>query len=305
MQRLREEIRTSRRVERVLGNLRVRPDSPERGGPYKKWQGSHWALARLGDLGYPPGDPSLRAMADRVLEFWLTPHVFREFVPNPVRPGQRGPGIPRIEGRYRHCASLQGNALLFVTQLGLDDGRGAQLVDRLLHWQWPDGGWNCDRVPSADTSAFAETLVPMRGLAAYAGVHRSEPARAAARSASEVFLRRRMFRRVTDGTVIWRDFVRLHYPTYYHYDFLAGLRGIVEVGRIRDPRCAEALDLLEQKRLPDGGWPAEAKYYLYAPHGMAARGERVDWGGTSPRRMNPWVTVDALAVLRAAGRFAA
>jgi hypothetical protein len=30
----------------------------------------------------------------------------------------------------------------------------------------------------------------------------------------------------------------------------------------------------------------------------------VDWGGTSIRRSNPWVTVDALAVLQAAGRLA-
>ena len=28
----------------------------------------------------------------------------------------------------------------------------------------------------------------------------------------------------------------------------------------------------------------------------------VDWGTTSPRRPNPWVTLDALSVLAAAGR---
>ena len=31
----------------------------------------------------------------------------------------------------------------------------------------------------------------------------------------------------------------------------------------------------------------------------------VDWGGTSKRHSNPWVTVDALAVLRASGRLPA
>lgn len=29
----------------------------------------------------------------------------------------------------------------------------------------------------------------------------------------------------------------------------------------------------------------------------------VDWGGTSTVKMNPWVTVDALTVLKAAGRY--
>ena len=35
---------------------------------------------------------------------------------------------------------------------------------------------------------------------------------------------------------------------------------------------------------------------------LEANADYVDWGGTASRRMNEWVTVDALAVLRAAGR---
>jgi hypothetical protein len=39
------------------------------------------------------------------------------------------------------------------------------------------------------------------------------------------------------------------------------LRVMAETGHLEDPRCGPALDLLEQKRLPDGGWPAESRYY--------------------------------------------
>jgi hypothetical protein len=35
---------------------------------------------------------------------------------------------------------------------------------------------------------------------------------------------------------------------------------------------------------------------------IALHHDSVDWGGTSTRRANPWVTADALTVLRAAGR---
>ncbi len=73
-----------------------------------------------------------------------------------------------IEGRYRRCASQQGNALYAAAKLGLLDRDADRLVERLLHWQWPDGGWNCDKNPTADTSSFMETLLPMRGLALYA-----------------------------------------------------------------------------------------------------------------------------------------
>jgi hypothetical protein len=142
----------------------------------------------------------------------------------------------------------------------------------------------------------------MQGLSVYGKATGSASATRAARRAGEVFLRRRLFKRVSDGRIIAPDFVRLHYPTYYHYDVLAGLRGMVDIGRIRDPRCAVSLDLLESKQLSDGGWPAEAKFYRHEPHEFASQSEFVDWGGVSSTRMNPWVTVDALGVLVAAGR---
>jgi hypothetical protein len=239
-----------------------------------------------------------------VLELWLGPSYFREFVARTEATAYRGRGVPLVRGRYRRCGSQQGNALYSLTILGIADERADSLVERLLHWQWPDGGWNCDRHPAADTSSFMETLLPMLGLAAYARERKRGGAVAAkaVRSAAEVFLRRRLFRRVSDGRIIHPEFVTLHYPRYWHYDFLAGLRAMSEIGRIGDPRCGEALDLLEERRLPDGGWPAEKRYYTVSRTAMKANADYVDWGGTSRIRMNEWVTVDALAVLRAAGR---
>jgi hypothetical protein len=100
------------------------------------------------------------------------------------------------------------------------------------------------------------------------------------------------------------EFVKLHYPLYWHYDILLGLRVLAETGHIRDARCNAALDLLESKQLPDGGWPAESRYYSVSDS-IKLGADWVDWGGTSSRRMNLWVTVDALAVLRSAGRWKA
>ena len=97
------------------------------------------------------------------------------------------------------------------------------------------------------------------------------------------------------------EFVALHYPLYWHYDILGGLKVMAEAGFIDDPRCRDALDLLEEKRLPDGGWAAEKRYYRVSDK-LASGVELVDWGGTAKRRRNEWVTADALSVLRAAGR---
>jgi hypothetical protein len=75
---------------------------------------------------------------------------------------------------------------------------------------------------------------------------------------------------------------------------------MAEAGFIRDGRCQDALDLLEAKKLPEGGFPAQGKYYTTS----SAKSGRslVDWGGVSQRRMNPFVTMDALYVLKEAGR---
>jgi hypothetical protein len=299
---LREQIRRSPTVRDLLSRRDQLGRSGTRRQVYYKWQGLHWVLASLADLGYPEGDETLHPLRDRVLELWLSPGYFHEFTARTEAEAYRGRGVPLMRGRYRRCASQQGNALYSLVTLGIADDRAHSLAERLIHWQWPDGGWNCDRHPEADTSSFMETLLPMVGLAVYARKYRRSTAAKAARAAGDVFLRRRLFKRLRDGRIIAPDFVALHYPRYWHYDFLGGLKAMMQVGRIRDARCADALDLLEARRLPDGGWPAEKRYYKVSPKTMTSNADYVNWGGTSRTRMNEWVTVDALAVLRAAGR---
>jgi len=299
---LSEEIRESPRI-RALLSLRGRFGRVGTArAVYYKWQGLHWVLAALAELGYPPGDKSLFPIRDRVVGFWTDPRYFREFQAKTRAQAYRPGWVPVLEGRHRRCASQQGNALRSVLALGIADERADALVERLRHWQWPDGGWNCDRDPAAHTSSFHETWLPMLGLAAYARENKNRAAARAADRAAEVFLGRRLFKRISDGRVMQPDIVALHYPHYWHYDILAGLMAMAELGKIRDPRCAAALDLLEEKRLPDGGWPAERRYYKVSPKALLASADYVNWGGTSRSRMNEWVTVDALAALHAAGR---
>lgn len=299
---LEEEVRESPRVRALLsrrGEL-GRPGTTRR--VYYKWQGLHWVVASLADLGYPAGDEGLNPIRERLLELWLDPSYFTEFEARTQAAAYAKRGVPLLQGRYRRCASQQGNVLYSLIKLGIADDRADSLTERLLHWQWPDGGWNCDRKPSADTSSFMETMLPMIGLAVYARGNKHAAAAKAAERASEVFLRRRLFRRISDERVINSDFVALHYPLYWHYDVLGGLKAMVQVGKIRDARCGEALDLLEAKRLPDGGWPAEKRYYKVSACAMQSNADYVNWGGTSAKKMNEWITVDALAVLVSAGR---
>jgi hypothetical protein len=302
VRRLEEEIRNSARVRTLLGHRdrsgRIEPHK----NVYAKWQGAHWTLAALADLGYPPGDQSLAPIRDQVLDYWLSDSFYEEFAAEKKSDAYKKAGVPVIRGRYRRCASQQGNSLCVLHKLGIADDRAEQLVERLLHWQWPDGGWNCDKQPGADTSSFMETLIPMTGLAIHARAHDDASARRAALRASEVFLSRHLFKARSNGKVIHPEFVRLHYPLYWHYDILGGLKGLAELALLKDPRCSVALDLLEEKELAGGGWPAERRYYKVSTR-IGPGAESVDWGGCGKTRMNEWVTADALRVLREAGRF--
>jgi hypothetical protein len=273
---------------------------------YASWRGAHWTLAALREIGYPAGDESLLPMRNQVLDRWLDTSFYMEFESKVAVPKNRSPeGVPLIQGRYRRCGSQQGNALYSIERLGLADKRSDALAERLMHWQWPDGGWNCDRKPSAHVSSFNESLLPMLGLAAHAE-RGDKLARASAVKASEVFLSRRLYKRLTDGTSISPHMTRPKYPRYWHYDMLGGLVAMSEMGLIKDPRCADALDLLERKELPRGGWAAEGRFYKVSPTtDFSTRFgsiSYVDWGGAGKARMNEWITADALYVLRAAGR---
>jgi len=79
------------------------------------------------------------------------------------------------------------------------------------------------------------------------------------------------------------------------------LKVMSEAGFIDDPRCREALDLLESKQLADGGFPAEERYYRVDEKKLSGH-SRVDYGGTSKIHANPFVSLDALIVLKNSGR---
>ena len=287
IRKLREEIRRSPRVRQLLSrrdkNGRIEPVRQV----YRKWFGAHWVLPALADLGYPPGDKKLQPVFDQVFDCWLADWTTT--------------GVEIINGRARRCGSQQGNALYAALALGRKDNRIHRLAELLMRWQWPDGGWNCDRNPKAHVSSFHESILPLRALSLYARVTGSRKAAAAAKRAAELFLCRKLFKRRRDGKVMDPDFVLLHYPCYWHYDVLMGLKVMAETGFIRDPRCKDALDLLESKQLPGGGWAAEGRFYR-AANTMQSNSDLVPWGPVGRKKTNEWITADALTVLAASGR---
>ena len=272
---------------RILEGRIVRTllNAPNDGHPYKKWQGAHWRLVSLVELAVPPGEPRAVAAAETVLE-WLCGDGHRR-------------SIRTIDGLTRRCASQEGNALAVCSRLGLAGDERVELLARsLVEWQWPDGGWNCDKRASGKSSSFHESCPPMWGLHEYATAAGAEWAREGALRTAEMFLAKRLFRSPRTGDVLRESYLKLRNPPYWHYDILQGLLVLSRLGVVDDPRAADALDELERRRHPDGRWRPDG-YWWGRPGSSGSNVESVDWGRGGP---NELLTLNALRVLRAAGR---
>ena len=261
---------------------------------YRKSQGPHWTLVGLAMIDYPPGEDILRPLMHRIGKWVFSKH----YLTPPwtaIYPGQ--------EDRVRRCASQDGNAIWYSVRLGLEEDWTQAVVDRLIGWQWPDGGWNCDKRLDVTSSSFQETVIPARGLWAYGSRHDYEPALRAADRAAELLLSHRLLWRRSDGPFGLARLGRPAGPDPLPYAVLR--RPVRAAGHGRDgPPRRPALrrrsgparvEAAGGRRLPAG-----------RPHGrrpsavVVGRGTYADWGPGGRTRANPLVSLAALEVMRAA-----
>lgn len=246
---------------------------------YGKWRGAFWRLLSLVDLGVEPGHPGAVAAAEQTLAWVADPERLAEVLQL------------RIDGRVRRHASQEGRALQACLDIGLrGDPRLDTLAETLVDTQWADGGWNCDRHRECVHSSFHESWGPILGLARYGAGDST------ARGIEFLLQHRVVFSHRT-GEPAHPAFLKLHFPAYWHYDLLAGLRTLAAADALGDARAADALDLLESKRRPDGTWRTEGRWWK-RPGSKDGNVEAVDWGDVA----NEVLTEQAEGVLEAAGR---
>ncbi len=283
---LRDLTRGSPAVLQLLAA--VKKESTMDRHPYEKWLGAHWILNGLAELDYPPGDEALVPLKDQVLEWIRSDEV-------------RVKQTFLVADRYRRHASQEGNVLFSLGRLGLADPRLEHVAGDLLRFQWPDGGWNCDRRPETKTSTFTHTSIALRGLVQYARGNPDPAIHSAIERAAAFLLERQLFLRKSTGAPIRPEFVQLTYPDYHFYTYLFGLKIMAEAGYLQDSRCSAALDLLESQFIEGQGWKIEKKYYQYS-RPRKNRYSPVRWTAFRNGRANLFLTAEALRILRQAGR---
>ncbi|GIG24098.1 squalene cyclase [Cellulomonas denverensis] len=161
------------------------------------------------------------------------------------------------------------------------------LVDWFLAHQLPDGGWNCEWVDGSTRSSFHSTLNALRGLLDHAQAGGDPRRTADARHAGEEYLlARRLHRRLSTGEEVGPWTTRFRYPSRHAYSVLTAADHFRAADR-PDPRLAEAIEMIESARRPDGTWA----------QGPPLAGQvwfEVDVPEGEP---SPWLTFQALRVL--------
>ena len=216
------------------------------GGLYSpKWTSTTYTMLLLRDLGLEatnrPARKACRLLLDRGL--------------------QRDGGINYgWRGRSETC--ITGMVLSILAYFRCDDPRLDTIAMHLLGAQMADGGWNCRRPAGATHASMHTTISVLEGLRLLE-LHRTrdvDALRAAQRRGREFLLVHRLFRSHRTGSIIRSDFTRFVFPPRWHYDILRALDYFQAVDAPRDPRLAEAIDIVRTRQREDGRWSLQYSY---------------------------------------------
>jgi hypothetical protein len=237
-----------------------------------KWISTTYTMLTLRDFGLSPSSrtrKACRVLLDEGLQ----------------RDGGINYGIFKIS---ETCVT--GMVLSILSYFEYDDARLDTVAHHLLDQQMPDGGWNCRRRFGATHSSVNTTILALEGLRFYElhRRHRLKQVRAAQRRGREFLLIHRLFRSDRTGEIIKPVFIRFAFPPRWHYDVLRALDYFQAVDAPRDPRLAEAIEIVERTRQNDGRWTLQNAYRGKTYFEMERLGAPSRWNTLRALRVLKW-----------------
>ena len=291
---------------------------------WPKWRATVWALMLLAELGVPRTNPSITRGAEYFLRVmdgqdrsWPPPKYSEEDL--------RGWRLV-----WEPCVT--GNMARTLAEFGFEsDPRVREMFEWLVKNQRDDGGWNCETEDSREGEAvhhspFMSTIEPLWAFSSLERQKWPRGGREAVERGVEFLLMHRLFKSDKSGKVIRPEWTQLHFPLFYFYDILHGLRVVTALGFGGDGRTKDARDLLLSKRLPDGTWPMETTYLRSLRRNFVKDEKTGQWHSVKEEgidlaniykstgkvvevpsiysslgevgKANPWVTLNALRALK-------
>lgn len=126
-----------------------------------------------------------------------------------------------------------------------------EMIQYLLKWQMPDGGWNCSAVyGSSNKSSVHTTLSVLEAFADYEreGYRNLLPEiKEQIPSGQAYLLRRNLMYRESTNEIILPYIIDFHFPTRWKYDVLRALAYFVSIKYPYEPALEDGLKLLKKK----------------------------------------------------------
>jgi hypothetical protein len=253
------------------GNWKV-----DRGGYYgPKFFSTHWSMMLLAELGADGNDARYRRGVEYMLE--ATQEEARDglrrksygwscFWGNLLRYALRSvaPDEPRTEAVIRYVAADTAGKNCACR---INDGKACA-------WGAARALWGLAAVPEPRRSAAVKRAI-RRGVRFLLDDHSLAEADYPVRARGRI-------------NPLWFS---LNFPLFYQADILFALRVLDELGALKRRGARPALDWLAARRRPDGRWKGRSPFRARTWREMGA-----------PEETDRWVTLQALRILRHAGR---
>ncbi|WP_106449381.1 prenyltransferase/squalene oxidase repeat-containing protein [Trichococcus alkaliphilus] len=212
-----------------------------------KWASSHYTLVDLRNLCIPATSEIKKALA-LILATSIGPDG----------------GINPSKDINQSDVCINGMFLNYACYFGMEEEKLRSVIDFIISQQLADGGFNCRLNRSgARHSSMHSTISVLEGIREYIKAdyaYRAEELKRIEGEAQEFLLRHRLYKSDHTGAIIHQSFLKLVYPPRWRYDILRALDYFQSVGYPYDERLQDAVEVLKQKRLPDGRWKTQAHH---------------------------------------------
>ena len=301
-------IPTSKLVSKIFSKQQPEGYWESRESPYHpKYKSTYWQIMMLAQLGVDKTDKRVQEACEYVLNLQLTEggfssytrkralqeyewmrtrtHLKEKLQPEPETWAQS------LETEHQYSC-LTGNVCASMLRMGYEaDSRLKKALNWLVEVQNRDGGWLCPywKAHIKDThGCFYGTICP---LEAFSEVPQGQPTpemKQTIEKGAEFLLMHRLYKADHhDYKVINRQWLKFSFPWFYGYHVLRGLLVLTKLGYTEDERLEDAVELLIQKRRPNGTWLLEG-----APTG------RMQTNIEAVGKPSKWITLNALRVVK-------
>lgn len=301
-------IPTSKVVSKIFSKQQPKGYWENRESPYHpKYKSTYWQIMTLGQLGIDKTDKRVQKACEFVLNLQLTEGGFssytrkralqgyewmrtRTHLKEKLQPEPETWAQSLVTEHQYSC--LTGNVCVAMFRMGyLADSRLKKAINWLVKIQNRDGGWLCPywKAHIKDThGCFYGTICSLEAFSEVPRDQCTPEMKQTIEKGAEFLLMHRLYKADHHGYgVINRQWLEFSFPLFYGYHVLRGLSVLTKLGYTEDERLEDAVELLIQKRLPNGAWLLEG-----APTG------RMQTNIEAVGRPSKWVTLNALRVVK-------